>query len=151
MHAHLRTFTGCSMTYPIVLSVVAAEALALLLLCIALRVSMPRLARPLVACCGLSGAWGAWVLAVLRGSASMIALTSVVFAVGSVATAIAIHFATCDAEEHEDGGAGRALRPDPEAPRGGGGDDEPLWWPEFERQLTAYSAERERERPAVTG
>jgi hypothetical protein len=138
------------MTYPIVLCVVAAEALALLLLWTALRVSMWRLARPLVACCGLSSAWGAWVLAVLRGPASMIALTSAVFAIGSVVTAITIHLATCDTEDHDDGGTGGAPRSRPEAPDGGGGDGEPLWWPEFERELAAYAAQRERQRNPVS-
>jgi hypothetical protein len=137
------------MTFPTVLSVVAAEALALVLLWTALRVSMWRLARPLVACCGLSSAWGTWVLAVLRGPASIIALTSAVFAVGSVATAIAIHLATCDTEEHDDEGTGGAPSIGPEAPIGGGGNDEPPWWPEFERQLTEYAAQRERERQPV--
>jgi hypothetical protein len=138
------------MTYPIVLCVVAVEAFVLLLLWIALRVSMARLFRPLVACSGLSGAWGAWVLVVvLRGPASMIALTVAVFALGSVATAIAIHLATRDEGEHHDGGPGGAPRSGPEAPGGGGGDGEPLWWPEFERQLAAYTARRERQRRAV--
>jgi hypothetical protein len=80
----------------------------------------------------------------------MIALTSAVFAVGSVATAIAIHLATCDAEEHRDEGAGGAPRPGPEAPNGGGGDGEPPWWPEFERQLSAYAVERERRRHPIS-
>lgn len=49
------------------------------------------------------------------------------------------------------GGGPRRGRPDP--PQPGGGDSAPSWWPDFERQLALYVAERERERaveqPAV--
>lgn len=51
-----------------------------------------------------------------------------------------------------DGGGGRGgprgHRPD--APEPGGGDGDPGWWPEFERRLSLYVAEREGEnRPLV--
>jgi hypothetical protein len=133
------------MSYPIVLCCMAVEALNLVLLWIALRVGMSRVARPLVACCGLSGAWGAWVLViVVHGPVWMMALTVSVFALSSVAMGAAIHLATCEEEDRHDGGAGGAPSLSPEAPDGGG-DDEPLWWPEFERQLTAFAARRDRE------
>lgn len=138
------------MSYPIVLCVVAVEALDLVLLWIALRGNISRVARPLVACCGLSGAWGAWVLVVVvHGPALMVALTISVFALSSVAMGIAIHLATSEEEDDQDGGAGEAPGLSPRAPDGGG-DDEPPWWPEFERQMAAYAAARRaRERQPV--
>ena len=138
------------MTYPIVACVVATEALALLLLWVALRVRMSRWVRPFVACCGLSGTWGAWVLVVvLHGPASMIALTLAAFAVGSVATAISIHLATRNEEEPLGGDDDEGPSCRPKAPVGGGGHDDPPWWPEFERQMAAYATHRERERQPV--
>lgn len=136
------------MSPPIVLCVVAVEALNLVLLWIALRGRISRVARPLVACSGLSGAWGAWVLViVVHGPVWMMALTVSVFALSSVAMAVAIYLATYE-EDRDDGGAGGAPIVSPEAPDGGG-DDEPQWWPEFERQMAAYAARRERERQPV--
>jgi hypothetical protein len=138
------------MSYPIILSVMAAEALNLALLWLALRVSMSRLARPLVACAGLSGAWGAWVLViVVHGPLWMLALTGAVFAVSAVAMGIAIHLATCEQEDRHDEGGGGAPSLNPETPGGGGG-DEPVWWPEFEREVAAYAAQLDRERQPVS-
>lgn len=138
------------MSYPVVLCVVAVEALNLALLWIALRVSISRVARPLVACCGLSGAWGAWVLViVVGGPVWMMALTVAVVAVSSVAMGVATYLATYEEEDRQDGGAGGAPSLGPKAP-GGGGDDEPLWWPEFERQVAAHVARRDRERQPVS-
>lgn len=134
------------MSYPVVLCVVAVEALNLVLLWAALRMSISRVTRPLVACCGLSGAWGAWVLViVVHGSTWMMALTGLVFALSSVAMGVAIHLATYEEEGRQDGGSGGAPSVSPQAPAGGG-DGEPPWWPEFERQVAAYAARRERER-----
>jgi hypothetical protein len=137
------------MSYLIVLCVAAVEALNLVVLWIALRVSIPRVARPFVACCGLSLAWGAWVLMlVLRGPLWMMALTGSMLALSSVAMGLAIHLAILEEEGRHDGGAGVAPTVGPEAP-GGGGNDEPLWWPEFQRQVAAYAARRDRERQPV--
>ncbi|HEX4279312.1 MAG TPA: hypothetical protein VHZ27_01020 [Solirubrobacteraceae bacterium] len=139
------------MSYPIVIGVVAVEALSLVLLWIALRARISRVARPLVACCGVSGAWGAWVLViVVHGPAWMMALTVSVFAVSSVALGVAIYLATYEDEDRQDGGAGGAPSVSPDAPDGGV-DDEPVWWPEFERQVAAYAARRDRERQPVDG
>ena len=105
------------MSYPIILCVVAVEALNLALLWIALRARIRRVARPLVACCGMSGAFGAWVLViVLHGPVPMMALTVSVFALSSVAMGVAIHLATFEEEDHHDGGAGGAPSLSPEAP-----------------------------------
>jgi hypothetical protein len=137
------------MSYLIVLCVIAVEALNVVLLWIALRMRIARVARPLIACFGLCGAWGAFVLAiVVHGPGWMMALTVSAFALSSVALGVAIHLATCEEEDRHDGGAGGAPRLSPEAPDGGGG-DEPLWWAEFERQLAAYAARRDRERQPV--
>jgi hypothetical protein len=137
------------MSYLTVLSVMAVEALNLALLWVALRLSISRVARPLVACCGLSGAWGAWILVIaVHGPMWMMALTGLVFALSSVAMGVAIHLATSEEEDRHDEGEGGTPSLSPETP-GGGGHDEPLWWPEFERQLAAYAARRERERQPV--
>jgi hypothetical protein len=137
------------MGYPIVLCVVAVEALNLALLWIALRARISRVARPFVACSGLSGAWGAWVVViVVHGPVWMMAPTLSVFALSSLAMGVAIHLATCEEEDRHDGGAGGAPSLSPEAPDGGG-NDEPPWWPEFERQVAAYAARRHRERQPV--
>lgn len=137
------------MSYPIVLSVVAVETLNLVLLWIALRAHISRVARPLVACSGLSSAWGAWVLVmVVHGPVWMTALTVSVFALSSVAMGVAIHLATYEEEDGHDGGAGGAPGQSADTPDGGG-DDTPLWWPEFERQVAAYAARRDRERQPV--
>jgi hypothetical protein len=137
------------MSYSIVLCVVAVEAVSLVLVWIALRVNISRIARPLVACFGLSGSWGAWVLVIaLHAPLWMTALTGSVFALSSVAMGVAIHLATCEEEDRHDGGAGGAPCLAPEA-SGGGGGDEPLWWAEFERELAAYAARRESEHQLV--
>jgi len=137
------------MSRVIILCVVAFEALNLAWLWIALRARIPRVARPLVACSGLSGAWGAWILVmVVHGPAWMMAFTVSVFALSSLAMGVAIHLATYEEEDRHDGGAGGAPRLGPEAPDGGG-KDEPVWWPEFERQVADYAARRDRERQPV--
>lgn len=46
-----------------------------------------------------------------------------------------------------DGGGWDGPRPRPDAPQHGGGDNDLSWWPEFERQLASYVAERETENP----
>jgi hypothetical protein len=49
-----------------------------------------------------------------------------------------------------DEGGGGPRRHWPDAPEPGGGDSDPSWWPEFERRLSLYVAEREGEnRPPV--
>jgi hypothetical protein len=50
-----------------------------------------------------------------------------------------------------DEGGGGPRRHWPGAPQPGGGGSEPSWWPEFERRLASYVAERDRENglPAV--
>ena len=109
------------MSRVIILCVVAFEALNLASLWIALRARIPRVARPLVACSGLSGAWGAWILVmVVHGPAWMMAFTVSVFALSSLAMGVAIHLATYEEEDRQDGGAGEAPSLSPEAPNGGG-------------------------------
>lgn len=51
-----------------------------------------------------------------------------------------------------EGGGGGPDRPPPDRPTNGGGPAEPCWWPEFERDLARYQAERRRaERDALVG
>jgi hypothetical protein len=137
------------MNYPIVVCLVAIEALNLALLWVALRSRISRVARPLVACCGLSGAWGAWMLAiVVHWPVGMMGLTIAVFALSSIAMGVAIHLATREEADRDDGGAGGAPILSPQAPDDDGG-DEPPWWPEFEQQVASYAARRHRERQPV--
>jgi hypothetical protein len=137
------------MSYLIILCVAAVEALNLVLLWIALRVSIPRAARPLFACCGLSLGWGAWILAlVLRAPMWMVVVTGFLLALSSVAMGLSLHLALSEDEEEQDGGAGLARGVGPEAP-GGAGDDEPAWWPEFQQQAADYAARLDRERQPV--
>lgn len=138
-----------SVSYPIVLCVMALAGLNLLLLWSALRMRLSPVVRVSVACAGVSGAWGLWVLMlVLRGPVWMLALTGSVFALSSVAMGIAIHLATLEEGDRRNGGRGGAATVGPEGPQGGG-NDEPVWWPEFQRQLAAYAAPRDRERQPV--
>jgi hypothetical protein len=133
------------MSYPIVLCVLAVEALNLVALWAGLRLSISRVARPLVAGAGLSGAWGAWILTlVLRGPPSMLGLTGAVLALSSVGMGIAIYLATMEEPKggEEDGGAPIATAEGP-SPDGSG---EPVWWPEFQSQLADYAARQDRER-----
>lgn len=44
-----------------------------------------------------------------------------------------------------DEGGGGPRRNWPDAPQPGGGDSDPSWWPEFERRLSLYVAERQGE------
>jgi hypothetical protein len=137
------------MSYLIVLCLVVIEALNLALLWVALRARISRVARPVVACCGLSGAWGAWMLViVVHWPVWIMGLTSSVFALSSIAMGVAIHLATREEEDRDDGGAGGAPMLNPQAPDDDGG-DEPPWWPEFEREVAAYAARRRRQRQPV--
>jgi hypothetical protein len=134
-----------SVSYLIVLLILAVEALNLVLLWLALRGSISRWVRPVVACVGLSGSWGAFVLVlVVPPPVWLMGLTIAVFAVGSVAMGISIHLATVEEEDRHEGGGASPPASTPETP-GGGPDDEPLWWPEFQRQVSAYAEQHERE------
>jgi hypothetical protein len=130
-----------------IVSVGAAEALVVLLLRTALTgTTISRVARPLVACLGVSCAWGAWVLAVVvRAPWWMMAVTVGFSLLGSTGLGVAIHLATRE-EGGEAGGGDTGGGPElnPESPGGGGGDAQPEWWPDFERQLAAYAAQQER-------
>lgn len=59
----------------------------------------------------------------------------------SLAGGIALlYHATLETGEDQDHGRGGRRRPVPDAPRPDGGGD-PVWWPEFERELARYTAE----------
>jgi hypothetical protein len=49
-------------------------------------------------------------------------------------------------EHRDDEGDGGPRRHRPDAPEPPGGGSDPSWWPEFERRLASYAAERERNR-----
>jgi len=127
-----------------ILSVAAAEAMMVLLLWIALAGrGIARIVRPLIAMVGLSFAFGAWVEALLAHAPWwMIVLAGGLFALSSAGLGAAIHLATREesAEAGGDANGGRGLTP--ESPGGGGGDGQPEWWPDFERELASYTAQQ---------
>lgn len=145
MHSQSLRRNRSSVSYLIVILVVAVEALNLVLLWTALRANIARAVRPLVAGGGLSGAWGAWILVfVLHAPLDMLILTGVVFGISSVVMGIAIHLATVEPDDGQRGGGGGAPTVSPEGPSGGE-DDDLAWWPEFQRDVAAYVADQDRE------
>jgi hypothetical protein len=130
-----------------IVSVAAAEAMMVLLLWIALmRPGIPRIFRPLIALVGLSCAWGAWVVALLVPAPLWITvLAGGFFALSSAGLGVAIHLATREETREAGGGDTGGYRGlDPESPSGGGGDPQPEWWPDFERELAGYAAQQKQ-------
>jgi hypothetical protein len=67
------------------------------------------------------------------------------FGVAAIAVSIVAAVATLHRWAQPGGaGGGGPRRHPPSGPNAGGGSD-PSWWPEFERQLALYVAERDRE------
>jgi hypothetical protein len=115
---------------------------------------MSRLARALIAIGALVGAWLlTGVFDALRAPGWTMVTGSGVIVASIIVTTVTVHLWTqgsdCGGAEPgthgADGGGGpRRRRPDVPDPRGGG--SSPSWWPEFERQVALYVAEREREK-----
>lgn len=113
-----------------------------------------RLARPLIATCAFACAWLLTaMLDALRAPGWTIFTGGVEIMVSIVVISLTVHLwtqASEGTERHpgergdEGGGEPRPDRPNAPDPRGGGND--PSWWPEFERQVALYVAEREREK-----
>lgn len=111
------------------------------------------LARLVIATFALAFAWlAAAVLDATRSADWTILLAGAVIVVAVAVTTATLHRWTQEGADgdsgpgHRDtrgGGGPRSRRPD--APRGRGGDSAPSWWPEFERELALYAAEREME------
>jgi hypothetical protein len=88
----------------------------------------------------------------LRASDWMLVTGAVMLAASIVAVIATLHLWTqaddsgeTEPEHRGDDGGGGARRSSPDAPHPGGGGSEPTWWPEFERRLAFYVAERERQ------
>lgn len=134
-----------------IVSVVVAEALMVLLLWTALTRSMSRIIRPLIACVAVSLAWGAWVLPlVVHAPWWFTAVTGGFFLISAACLGVSIHLATREDSDQAGGGEepGGSRRLAPEGPRGGGGEPQPEWWPEFERELASYASQQEPAEPA---
>jgi hypothetical protein len=84
---------------------------------------------------------------VVRAPWWMMALTAGFILLSSAALGVAIHLATReDGADTGGGDVGGGPGLGRGSPGGGGGDVEPEWWPEFERQLAGYAAEQESAR-----
>jgi hypothetical protein len=134
-----------------------------ILLALAAAVASPRvsgLARPLIAMLVFAGAWLLTaVFGALRAPGWTMFTGGAVIAVSIVVITVTVHRWTQGGDggdsspgrrgDEHGGGGPRRCRPD--TPQRGGGGSDPSWWPEFERQLAFYVAEREREKrqPAV--
>jgi hypothetical protein len=72
-----------------------------------------------------------------------------VIVVSVIAITVTVHLwaqeGAGDSGPGERGGGGGPPHRRPDAPQRGGGGQEPSWWPEFERQMAVYVAERESE------
>lgn len=147
------------MSSPIGLLGVSGDVVIVLVLAAAVgSPRMSRLARPLIATGAFTCAWLLTaMLDALRAPGWTTLTGGVVIMVSIVVISVTVHLWTQGSEGGErgpgdrggDGGGPRHRRPDAPDPRGGG--DDPSWWPEFERQVALYVAEREREtrEPAV--
>lgn len=102
---------------------------------------MSEITRPLVTAASLLVLWFlAMVLEALGVPVWAMAMVAGLLLANLIAVTYSIHQVT--RERDRPGGDGR--RPDhPDTPGPGGGGD-PSWWPEFERELTDYVAEREQ-------
>ena len=138
-----------------VLGPVSAFADVVILLALAAAVASPRpsqLARPVIATCAFACAWlMTGVFDAVRAPDWTIFLGGAVIVVSIVVIAATLHLWTQGGDGADSGpghggdhgGGGPRRRPDAPPHRGGGSD--PSWWPEFDRQLASYVAERERE------
>lgn len=128
-----------------------------ILLVLAAAVASPRrssLARALIATGALVGAWLlTGVLEALRAPGWTMVTGGGVIVASILVTTVTVHLWTQGSDgggaepgtHGNDGGGGpRRRRPDVPDPRGGG--NSPSWWPEFQRQVALYVAEREREK-----
>lgn len=126
-----------------------------ILMALGAAVASPRvsqLARPVIAAFAFACAWVLnGVAAVMRAPGWTIFLGGAVIVVSILVMIVTVHLWTQEGEGGDGGpgargghgGGGPRRRPDAPQNRGGGSD--PSWWPEFDRQLALYVAERERE------
>jgi hypothetical protein len=129
---------------------------ALILLALAAAVASSRvshLARPLLAISAFTCAWLLTAMSDALHAPGWTMLTGgVVIVVSIVVVTATVHRWTQQGDGSDTGpglpgndGGGGPRRRRPDAPKRGDGGNDPSWWPEFERQLGFYIAERERE------
>ena len=139
------------MTTSVGLLAVLADVVIMLALVEALRSrAVSDLARPLIALCALACAWLLTAVCdALRAPGWTMFMGGAVIVVSIVVTTVTVHRWTQGGDGEESGpgqrgdehGGGGPRRRQPDAPQDGGGDSDPSWWPEFERELAAYGAE----------
>jgi hypothetical protein len=113
-----------------------------------------KLARLLIATLAFACAWlQTAVFDALRAPGWTIVIGGTLTVLSIVVMTVAVHLWTQGGEGGERGrgqrgdhGGGGPRRRRPDAPQRGGGGSDPSWWPEFERQLAFYAAERESEK-----
>jgi hypothetical protein len=116
------------------------------------RPGAPQLARLLIATVAFVCAWLlAAVFEALRapGWTMLVGAAVIVFSIFVIVVNLHLWARGADSGEtgpgrRDDHGGGGPRRPRP-GPQDGGGDSDPSWWPEFERRLAFYVAERERQ------
>jgi hypothetical protein len=149
------------MTSSVSLLAVFADVVIMLALVAALASpAVSELARPLIAMFACACAWLLTAgFDALRAPGWTMFPGGAVIVVSLVVIIVTVHRWTqgCDGGDSAPGqrgdehGGGGPRRRRPDAPQRGGAGSGPSWWPEFERQLAFYIAEREREKrqPAV--
>lgn len=119
---------------------------------------LSQLARLMIATFVFACAWLITAaLDAIRAPDWMMGVGGVVVVLSIVAVFATLHLwtqADGNGEPHpgyggDDGGGGLRHR-QPDLPQPGGGGKDPSWWPEFERRLALYVAERERENQRPT-
>ena len=140
------------MTSPIGLFSVFADVVLLLVLAAAVASArLSSLARPVIAMVAFACAWLATaVVDVMRAPGWTLFLGGAVIVVSIILIVATLHIWAHDSDDGDDGsgprgdhGGGGPGRRWPDAPRHGPTGTDPTWWPEFERQLALYVAERE--------
>ena len=138
------------------IGLVGAFGDVVILLVLAAAVASPRLsrlARPLLAISAFTCAWLLTAVSDALQAPGWAMFTGVaVIVISIVVVTVTVHLWTREGDGSESGpglrgndGGGGPRRRRPDAPRRGDGGNEPSWWPEFERQLALYIAERGRE------
>jgi hypothetical protein len=139
------------------LATVANVVILLALVAAVASPRVPQLARPVIATFGFACAWLLTaVLDALRAPGWTIFMGGAVIVVSILVITVTVHLwarAGSGGESSEgqlgdhDGGGPRLCPPD--APQHGTGGSDTGWWPEFERQLAFYVAQREAEDAAA--
>jgi hypothetical protein len=148
------------MTSSVGLSAIFANVVVLLVLAgVGASPRMSQLARLVIATFALGCAWlitAAFDALRAPEWAMFMGVAVIVVSIVVVITTLHLwthagHAGETQPDHQGDDGGGGPRRHRPDGPRLGGGGRDPSWWPEFERQLASYLAEREREtrQPAV--